>query len=155
MPRSTASSPHRTPPATVEGADPHLVAAARGAGLPLLTGHVAVDALRAADGTVAGVTVLDDAGRPGMLHAPAVLLATGGYGQLFASTTNPATSTGDGVALALRAGATAADIDKLCDEARTFGFAAVCVNPAWVARCAGSRTAGRGRCASRGCRPSR
>ena len=67
-----------------------LVAAARGAGLPLLTGHVAVDALRAADGTVAGVTVLDDAGRPGVLHAPAVLLATGGYGQLFASTTNPA-----------------------------------------------------------------
>ena len=68
-----------------------LVAAARGAGLPLLTGHVAVDALRAVDGTVAGVTVLDDAGRPGVLHAPAVLLATGGYGQLFASTTNPAT----------------------------------------------------------------
>ena len=88
-----------------------LVAAARGAGLPLLTGHVAVDALRTADGTVAGVTVLDDAGRPGMLHAPAVLLATGGYGQLFASTTNPATSTGDGVALALRAGATAADLE--------------------------------------------
>ena len=88
-----------------------LVAAARGAGLPLLTGHVAVDALRAADGTVAGVTVLDDAGRPGVLHAPAVLLATGGYGQLFASTTNPATSTGDGVALALRAGATAADLE--------------------------------------------
>ncbi len=88
-----------------------LVAAARGAGLPLLTGHVAVDALRAGDGTVAGVTVLDDAGRPGVLHAPAVLLATGGYGQLFASTTNPATSTGDGVALALRAGATAADLE--------------------------------------------
>ena len=60
---------------------------------------------------VAGVTVLDDAGRPGVLHAPAVLLATGGYGQLFASTTNPATSTGDGVALALRAGATAADLE--------------------------------------------
>ncbi|MBL8925390.1 MAG: L-aspartate oxidase [Pseudonocardia sp.] len=88
-----------------------LVAAARGAGLPLLTGHVAVDALRTADDTVAGVTVLDDAGRPGMLHAPAVLLATGGYGQLFASTTNPATSTGDGVALALRAGAAAADLE--------------------------------------------
>ena len=89
-----------------------LVAAARGAGLPLLTGHVAVDALR--DGRrqrVAGVTVLDDAGRPGVLRAPAVLLATGGYGQLFASTTNPATSTGDGVALALRAGATAADLE--------------------------------------------
>ena len=55
--------------------------------------------------------VLDDDGRPGLLRAPAVLLATGGYGQLFASTTNPATSTGDGVALALRAGATAADLE--------------------------------------------
>ena len=50
-------------------------------------------------------------GRPGVLRAPAVLLATGGYGQLFASTTNPATATGDGVALALRAGATAADLE--------------------------------------------
>ena len=65
----------------------------------------------AGSGPVAGVTVLDDAGRPGLLRAPAVLLATGGYGQLFASTTNPATATGDGVALALRAGATAADLE--------------------------------------------
>ena len=55
--------------------------------------------------------MLDDLGRPGLLRAPAVLLATGGYGQLFASTTNPATATGDGVALALRAGATAADLE--------------------------------------------
>ncbi len=92
-----------------------LVAAARdrvrGGGPVLLTGHVAVDAVRADDGAVAGVTLLDDAGRPGVLRAPAVLLATGGFGQLFASTTNPATATGDGVALALRAGAAAADLE--------------------------------------------
>ena len=55
--------------------------------------------------------MLDDAGRAGLLRAPAVLLATGGYGQLYASTTNPATATGDGVALALRAGAPAADLE--------------------------------------------
>jgi L-aspartate oxidase len=55
--------------------------------------------------------VLDDAGRSGVLHTRAVLLATGGYGQLYASTTNPATATGDGVALALRAGAAAADLE--------------------------------------------
>ena len=79
--------------------------------VPLLTGHVAVDALRASDGRIAGLSVLDDRGRPGALHAPAVLLATGGYGQLFASTTNPATATGDGLALALRAGAVAADLE--------------------------------------------
>ena len=36
----------------------------------------------------------------------------------------------------LRPDATAADIDRLCEEARTFGFAAVCVNPTWVRRCA-------------------
>jgi L-aspartate oxidase len=80
------------------------------AGLPLLTGHVAVDVLRDR-GRVVGLAVLDDAGRPGVLYAPAVLLATGGYGQLYASTTNPATATGDGVALALRAGAAAADLE--------------------------------------------
>jgi len=77
------------------------------AGLPLLTGHVAVDVLRER-GRAVGLAVLDEEGRPGVLHAQAVLLATGGYGQLYASTTNPATATGDGVALALRAGAAAA-----------------------------------------------
>ncbi len=81
------------------------------AGLPLLTGHVAVDVLRDGRGHVTGLAVLDDAGRPGVLRAPAVVLATGGYGQLYASTTNPGTATGDGVALALRAGATAADLE--------------------------------------------
>ena len=38
----------------------------------------------------------------------------------------------------LRPDATAADIDTLCAEAREFGFAAVCVNPTWVRRCAQS-----------------
>jgi L-aspartate oxidase len=88
-----------------------LVAAAADRRLPLLTGHVAVDALRDERGAVAGLAVLDDAGRPGVLRAPAVLLATGGYGQLYVSTTNPETATGDGIALALRAGATAADLE--------------------------------------------
>jgi L-aspartate oxidase len=88
-----------------------LVTAATDRRLPLLTGHVAADAIRAADGRVVGLAVLDDHGRPGVLRAPAVLLATGGYGQLYASTTNPDTATGDGVALGLRAGATAADLE--------------------------------------------
>jgi L-aspartate oxidase len=47
----------------------------------------------------------------GAYLARAVVLATGGMGQVFASTTNPAVSTGDGVALALRAGATVTDIE--------------------------------------------
>jgi L-aspartate oxidase len=86
-----------------------LVEAARG--LTILAGHVAVDVVKDASGRVAALQVLDDAGRPGLLRSRAVLLATGGYGQLYASTTNPPTSTGDGVALALRAGAAAADLE--------------------------------------------
>jgi len=87
-----------------------LVAAAGTAGLALLAGHVALDVVVDPAG-VAGLAVLDDAGRRGVLRAPAVLLATGGYGQLYASTTNPGTATGDGVALGLRAGAMAADLE--------------------------------------------
>jgi L-aspartate oxidase len=88
-----------------------LVAAAADGRLALLAGHVAVDALRDERGGVSGLAVLDDAGRPGVLRAPALLLASGGYGQMYASTTNPATATGDGVALALRAGAAVADLE--------------------------------------------
>ena len=47
----------------------------------------------------------------GAVRARAVVLATGGIGQVFAATTNPAVSTGDGVALALRAGAVVADLE--------------------------------------------
>ncbi len=45
------------------------------------------------------------------MHASAVVLATGGFGQVYAATTNPPVSTGDGLALALRAGAEAADLE--------------------------------------------
>ncbi len=47
----------------------------------------------------------------GAVHARAVVLATGGFGQVYSATTNPPVSTGDGVALALRAGAEAADLE--------------------------------------------
>jgi L-aspartate oxidase len=47
----------------------------------------------------------------GAILGRAVVLATGGMGQIFASTTNPAVSTGDGVALAMRAGATVTDVE--------------------------------------------
>jgi L-aspartate oxidase len=64
---------------------------------------------------VAGLTlhVLGEGSRDGVgaVLARAVVLATGGLGQIFASTTNPPVSTGDGVALALRAGAEVADLE--------------------------------------------
>ncbi|MFD4134213.1 FAD-binding protein, partial [Streptomyces goshikiensis] len=50
-------------------------------------------------------------GGVGAVHAPAVILATGGMGQVFSATTNPSVSTGDGVALALRAGAEVSDLE--------------------------------------------
>lgn len=79
--------------------------------VPVLERHVAVDAVRTPAGRVAGVTVLDDRGRVGIVHAPALLLATGGLGQLYGATSNPELATGDGVALALRAGAPVADLE--------------------------------------------
>jgi L-aspartate oxidase len=64
---------------------------------------------------VAGVTlhVLGEGTRGGVgaVHARAVILATGGIGQIYAVTTNPSVSTGDGVAAALRAGARLRDIE--------------------------------------------
>ena len=59
------------------------------------------------DGVAVGVRLLDGA----ELTADAVVLATGGAGQLYRHTTNPEVATGDGVALALRAGAVVADLE--------------------------------------------
>src|ERR1044071_6206064 len=50
-------------------------------------------------------------GREGAIAASAVLLATGGVGQLYKNTTNPRVATGDGVAMAFRAGAEASDME--------------------------------------------
>jgi L-aspartate oxidase len=62
-------------------------------------------------GRCAGIRFLDDRGRPGEVRARATLLATGGAGQVFEQTTNPAVATGDGVAVAYRAGARVADME--------------------------------------------
>ena len=62
------------------------------------------------DGRVAGALLWAD-GRLRLIRARAVVLASGGAGQLFADTTNPPLSTGDGIAAALRAGAVLADME--------------------------------------------
>lgn len=60
------------------------------------------------------VAIVDDHGASvsvGMVTARAVVIATGGFGQVFASTSNPSAVTGDGLALALRAGLAARDAE--------------------------------------------
>ncbi len=65
---------------------------------------LALDLLRR--GTrVAGVLVVDRAGHVVAVSSPAVILATGGIGRVYSRTTNPVEVTGDGLAMAARAGA--------------------------------------------------
>ncbi len=60
---------------------------------------------------VVGLTVLDLEGQLHTIHARAVLLASGGAGQVYSDTTNPAVATGDGIAMAFRAGAVISDME--------------------------------------------
>ena len=83
----------------------------------ILENHQAVDLLTATDpGTLGerccGVLVLDaETGELEPFLARAVMLATGGCGQVYRHTTNPAIATGDGVAMAYRAGAKVANME--------------------------------------------
>ena len=63
------------------------------------------------DGRVRGVEVIDPTGRMRVIAADAVVLASGGAGQLYRHTTNPVIATGDGAGAALRAGAVLSDVE--------------------------------------------
>lgn len=84
-------------------------------GIGVIEHALALDLLRTRDGRVAGLTlhVIDEGQHDGVgaVLAPVVVLATGGIGQVFNASTNPAVATGDGVALGLRAGASVADME--------------------------------------------
>ncbi|MFS7875758.1 L-aspartate oxidase [Streptomyces asiaticus] len=92
-----------------------LVEAVRAAGIETVENALVLDLLKDGSGRAAGVTlhVMGEGQRDGVgaVRADAVVLATGGMGQIFSATTNPAVSTGDGVALALRAGAEVSDLE--------------------------------------------
>src|SRR3954464_10383800 len=85
-----------------------LVEAVRATAIAIYERWFALDLL-AEQGTCRGVVALDESGARTEVRASNVLVATGGAGQLYAVTTNPAEATGDGVAMALRAGVAVAD----------------------------------------------
>ncbi|QCW78190.1 L-aspartate oxidase [Streptomyces sp. S6] len=92
-----------------------LVEAVRAAALRIIENALVLDLLTDAEGRTAGVSlhVMGEGQHDGVgaVRAPSVVLATGGMGQVFSATTNPSVSTGDGVALALRAGAEVSDLE--------------------------------------------
>ncbi|MDQ0031219.1 L-aspartate oxidase [Arthrobacter bambusae] len=83
---------------------------AQDAGKIQVLGHAQATSLILSEGRVTGVEFLRN-GRLESVFGDAVLLATGGAGQLFAQTTNPSVATADGLALAWRAGAELADLE--------------------------------------------
>ena len=92
-----------------------VAAVARDEGIETIENALVLDLLRDATGSVQGLTlhVMGQGQRDGVggILAPDVVLATGGIGQVFSATTNPAVATGDGVAMGLRAGAAVADLE--------------------------------------------
>jgi len=83
----------------------------RAFGLDLVIGSTS-EGKRAVTGVK--VAMLDSSGgvqSVGIVNARAVIIATGGYGQVYASTSNPSAVTGDGIALAMRAGLEASDLE--------------------------------------------
>ena len=107
---STARVVHAGGAATGAEIERALVAAVRATAAAVFEDWFALD-LIVDGGRCKGVTALDPSGERQAVRATHVVLATGGAGQLFAITTNPAESTGDGLAMALRADVPVADVE--------------------------------------------
>jgi L-aspartate oxidase len=107
---STARVLHAGGAATGAEVERALVQAVRRSAAAVLEQWFAVDLLVESRRCV-GVRALDPHGDIQQVRATHVALATGGAGQLYAVTTNPSEATGDGVAMALRAGVAVADLE--------------------------------------------
>ncbi|TCK09530.1 succinate dehydrogenase flavoprotein subunit [Marinobacterium mangrovicola] len=82
------------------------------AGTTFLNEWYAVDLVKNADGAVVGcIAICIETGETVYIKAKATVLATGGAGRIYASTTNALINTGDGVGMALRAGVPAQDME--------------------------------------------
>lgn len=80
--------------------------------IPVLAFHMLVETIQADDGSVVGALALDMAtGTWRHFACGAVIIATGGTSQLYETSSGPAINTGDGIAIALRAGAELVDIE--------------------------------------------
>ncbi|HWT02358.1 MAG TPA: L-aspartate oxidase [Pyrinomonadaceae bacterium] len=89
-----------------------LIARARAEREIAFVAHAATDSLLVSEGSVCGVRYLDPLVRaPRELWSRAVVLASGGAGQVFLHTTNPEVATGDGMAMAYAAGAELSDME--------------------------------------------
>ncbi|KAA3626348.1 MAG: succinate dehydrogenase flavoprotein subunit [Proteobacteria bacterium] len=74
--------------------------------------YFTVDLLRDEEGCFQGAVVMEiETGKPLVIQAKATLLATGGFGQIFRTTTNAKINTGDGAAMALRSGIPLQDME--------------------------------------------
>jgi len=84
-------------------------------GIEVIEHALVVDLLKDESGRVCGVTLHvigeGEINGIGAGHARAVVLASGGLGQIYSSTTNPSVATGDGMAMCLRAGAVMGDLE--------------------------------------------
>jgi L-aspartate oxidase len=116
-------------------------------GITLLPWTLLTDLLTA-QGRVCGARLLDENGELRVVHARSVLLASGGAGQVYSDTTNPAVATGDGIAAALAAGAELADMEfyqfhptalSLPGEPRFLLSEALRGEGAWLVNAAGER----------------
>jgi L-aspartate oxidase len=85
----------------------------RASSLPGVTTHPHTRAVELvmAGGRCAGVRFLEEDGSVSVARGEAILLATGGAGQVFRESTNPPVATGDGIAMAYRAGARVIDLE--------------------------------------------
>ncbi len=107
---STARVVHAGGDATGAEIERALVAALDATGVEVRERWFSVDLL-VEGGVCRGVVALDPGGAPVEVRARHTVLATGGAGQLYSVTTNPPPSTGDGTAMALRAGVPVADLE--------------------------------------------